>query len=136
MARLALLPPLALAFVLTGALAVAGAQEPTEDELAGFDPIRSVSVEREQRGTKVRGTVDVAAAGSDVVARIKRDGELLGRVTWEGVASGPLEAAVPLFRSARKLLARKGRLRVRFVIAVDPPDDPPQRVSRRVSLRR
>jgi hypothetical protein len=117
-------------------LALAAPAAAQEEDLSGFDPIASFTAAGEQRGTKVRGVVDVRAQGADVVARVVRDGRLLGRLTFDGVEPGPLKVAVPLFASARKLLEKRGTLKVRLVVAVDPPADPPRRASRRVHLRR
>ena len=127
---------LPLALIATAALAAPALAQQPSDDLGGFDPIRSVSVQPEQRGFTVRGTVDVAVEGSDVVARVLRKGRLLGRLAYEDVPAGPLDSAVRMFRSGRELLVRKQRMRVRLEFAVDPPADPPQRARRAVRLRR
>lgn len=131
MSRCILLALLAAAALTSPTLA----QEPEED-LGGFDPIRSVQVDPKQRGETVRGTVDVSVAGSDVVVRVLRRGKQLGRMAYPDVDAGPLAARVRMFKAGREALERRGRMRVRIEFSVDPPADPPQRESRRVRLRR
>lgn len=123
------------ACLLVIALALAAAPAAAAEDLGGFDPIRSFSAAPEQRGRAVEGVVDVRVDDAVVVARVVRDGRLLGRVELGTVAAGAHDVRVPLFRSARELLRRRGALRVRIEVSVDPPADPPQRERRRVRLR-
>lgn len=120
---------------LTLLLALAVPAVAQDDDLTGFDPIAELTVAQQQRGTKVRGTVTLRPETSDVVARVLRNGKLLGRVEYPASAAGELVVVVPLFRSARKLLGQRGSLKVRLEVAAGPPDDPPERASRVVRLR-
>ena len=127
------LPLALLAAVALAAPAVA--QEP-EPDLGGFDPIGAVDVPREQRGETLRGSVEVLVDGSAVVVRIVRRGRQIGRMAYDDVATGPLAAKVRMFKAGRDALKRRGKLKVRLQFSVDPPADPPQRASRRVTVRR
>jgi hypothetical protein len=101
-----------------------------------------------QRGSTVRGAVDVSAAGVrgrlqvELLARVAspaREGHAkevhLGSLEREGLTAGTVHFAVPLSARGKSALKRKGRLALTVELALTPPGGGTAKLGRSVLLR-
>jgi plastocyanin len=89
-------------------------------------PTLAVRLAAKQRGTRVRGTVDVEQAGSKlevtVTARVKRSRVRVGRWVESSPARGSVTFSVALDARARRALRSERKLTVTVAVALTQPD--------------
>jgi hypothetical protein len=97
-------------------------------------------VARTQRGTRVRGEVEVLQAGSRLEvtarARLSRTRVRVGRTVRANVAAGTVRFSVRLSARAKRVLRARKRLNVTLAIALTPPGADTITRSQTVRLRR
>jgi hypothetical protein len=90
------------------------------------DTTLAVKLAPKQRGTRVRGTVEVKQAASKlevtVTARLKRAPVRVGHWVKASTGSGPEAFSVPLDASARRALRRQRRLTTTVAVTLTAPD--------------
>jgi plastocyanin len=107
---------------------------------------RKLTVALRQRGTAVRGTVNVRSAGSSLLARALATRKALsggastaevevGRVSRASTGPGGVAFKVALGASGQRALRRNGRLLIRVRMTIDPPAGSTYKASRLVILR-
>jgi plastocyanin len=95
----------------------------------------AVRLARAQRGTRVRGRVQVPQAGSRLEVTVKRGRVRAGR-SVKTAAAGMATFSVALNAKARRALRSRGRLDVRVTVALTPPGGTKISRDQRVRLRR
>jgi plastocyanin len=111
---------------------------PNSSPLAG-SASQAVHVAHSQRGTFVRGTAKISPAGVggtlQVTLLAQPGGALLGRISVK-LHAGNVKFSVPLGRTGKHALSRRGRLSLEIKIVVRGTSGNTVRTSRRVALRR
>jgi plastocyanin len=95
----------------------------------------AVRVAGAQRGTRVRGRVEVKQRASRLEVTLRRGRTRVGRSTRTVAAAGVVTFSVPLNSTARRTLRRRGRLEVTVAVALTPPGGSKLTRSQRVRLR-
>jgi plastocyanin len=95
----------------------------------------AVRLARAQRGTRVRGRVQVPQAGSRLEVTVKRGRVRAGR-SVKTAAAGTATFSVALNAKARRALRSRGRLDVTVTVALTPPGGAKISRAQRVRLRR
>jgi plastocyanin len=81
----------------------------------------SLTLATRQRGTRVRGSVDVPQAGARVKVTVRSGKARAGRWTKRSAAAGRLRFSVALDARSRKALRAKRRLKLTVTVALTPP---------------
>ncbi len=97
---------------------------------------RSLRVAKRQRGRAVRVRLHVTRGPARVEARLRHGSRRAGRVLRRRARAGTLRLRVPLNASARRALARRGRLTLRLTVTARAPGRSPATGRRRVALSR
>ena len=74
-----------------------------------------------QKGTRVRGSVDVSQAGSRLEVTVKSGKAKAGRWVKRSAAAGAVAFSVPLDARTRRALRAKHRLKLTVTVALTPP---------------
>jgi plastocyanin len=94
-----------------------------------------VTVPRRQKGTRVRGSVDVPQTGSRLAVTVTIGKVRAGRSVQPAVAAGRRAFSVALDAKARRALRTKRRLAVAVTVALTPPGAKVLRRTAKVALR-
>jgi|GEM_PF-5072586 len=96
---------------------------------------RSPRIARRQKGTRVRGSLIVARAGSTLTVQATLDGKRVGRYRKRLASSGRASFAVALSPHARTTLRRRHTLKLGLAITVKPATGATYRAKAKVTLK-
>ena len=108
---------------------------PTPTPQAQPQTALAVRLATAQRGTRVRGRVEVKQGASRLEVTLRRGRLRVGRSTRTVAAAGTVTFSVPLNATSRRTLRRRGRLDVTVAVALTPPGGSKLTRSQRVRLR-
>lgn len=95
-----------------------------------------LSVRRSQRGVKVKGSVAIALAGTDITVELKSKRKRVGRTARTNLPAGTARFTVALSRRARAALRRAGKLTVSAKVTLTAPDGSRLSATKPVKLKR
>ncbi|HET6550124.1 MAG TPA: hypothetical protein VFG79_16800 [Solirubrobacter sp.] len=109
---------------------------PVETQLPAQQTSLTVRLASRQRGTRVRGRVEVLKAASRLEVTLRARRKRVGRRVRASTPAGTVAFSVRLGERGRRALRSRRRLAVRVVVALTPPGGPKLIHRRTVKLRR